>query len=248
MYEPLQRASLREQAYQAIRSRIVRGELAPGSRLGEEHLAEALGVSRAPIKDALLRLERERFVDSDGISRRVKQFTLGELEQAYSVRSVLETMAARLAAERSDVRKEPELRSLLAAHRGAVMAHDVEGFAESDFHLHRAIWDFSGNPCLQSALDCIASSTFQLIVEFTRHNDAIWQTILGQHTSVVEAVIGGDPESAARVMADHIQHAYSVCTSAMGGQPAGRLNANGSAADGRTRSSPVAGNPGEVMD
>ncbi len=95
---PLTRTTLREQAYRLIRQMIIAGRLAPGASLSERAIGDQLGVSRAPIKDALLRLEREGFVVSRSDGRYVKELDRQAILQMYEVRERLEVLAAQLAA------------------------------------------------------------------------------------------------------------------------------------------------------
>lgn len=207
----LDRVPLRDQAYGVLRSWIIRGTLAPGSRLLERDLADRLGVSRAPVKAALLRLEREGFVTSNGAARHVVSFEPADLAQVYSVRCVLERMAAECAASRVGV-DHSVLLQCLDEFADAVRSRDVERFAQADFDLHRAVWTQAGNPHLKSALDCIAGSTFILIIEYTRHEEADWEDILHQHEELVQNIINGDRHAAGRAMEAHIQFSETVCT------------------------------------
>ncbi|MEM9381373.1 MAG: GntR family transcriptional regulator [Planctomycetota bacterium] len=95
---PLARTSLRQQAASVLRDRLLRGELAPGSRVNETAVAADLGVSQTPVREALLLLERERFLDSaPGRGFTVRPLDPGEVREIYPVLGHLEAFALRSA-------------------------------------------------------------------------------------------------------------------------------------------------------
>src|SRR5215213_8157418 len=99
------RVPLREQVHHAIIGRILREELAPGARLSDSALAGELGVSRTPVREALLRLEREGFLEVDvGRGFFVKPLSAGEVREVYPILWTLEVMALRTAAPPSRAR------------------------------------------------------------------------------------------------------------------------------------------------
>ena len=92
--------TISDKAYGAILERIISGELAPGSFLVEQDLANDLGVSRTPIKSALRRLEAEGLIQAEGRKRAiVREFTMEETTEVLEIRAMLESYAARKAAQ-----------------------------------------------------------------------------------------------------------------------------------------------------
>lgn len=89
-----------EETYAAIRRSILDGKLRPGERIVEQQLAERLNVSRTPVREALLKLERENLVARVGRGMAVRRYSSGEVRDIYNLRAHLESFAARLAAER----------------------------------------------------------------------------------------------------------------------------------------------------
>ena len=111
---PLSRRSLAEDATGRIRRAIVAGELVAGDPLTEDQLAAQLGVSRVPIREALIALEQEGLVAFDGRGRsRVRPFTEEDFEELFLMRCTLEVMAARLAAKRMTKDDVKELEAMI---------------------------------------------------------------------------------------------------------------------------------------
>ncbi len=195
-------ASLREQVLDELRTRIIDGVYAPGERLTEERLAEDFGVSRNPVREALRVLQAEGFVLEQprrGVVVATPDAT--SMHDLFAVRSRLETLAARQAAERAGPADVAGLRELLDAARLATEAQDFDLVAELNSTLHRRIIDIGGNRWLST-----------LSVSLYRHVE--WVFRLGvahraphswtEHVRLVEAIASGDPEVAERAAAEHV--------------------------------------------
>ncbi len=133
------RTVLREQVKEVLLQRIVSGELLPGERLVETRIAQELGTSQAPVREALRDLELLRLVESEPFrGARVREFGNDELIEVYPVRAALEEVAARFAAEKlaGDV---TVLEAELEAMRDAARRGDLQALVEHDFAFHRLI-------------------------------------------------------------------------------------------------------------
>jgi DNA-binding GntR family transcriptional regulator len=137
--------SARDQAYAYLRRAIVGAELEPGRRLSENQLAELIGVSRTPVRDALARLRDERLV---AIVPQLGTFVTYIDEQAVAdahfVREALEVGAVRIAARAARPEQLEALHANLALQERAVAGDDAESFARLDDELHRHLCDLSG--------------------------------------------------------------------------------------------------------
>src|SRR3954466_15174945 len=117
-FGPLQIRSVVDQVYAAVRARILSGELPRGSRLRQASLADELGVSRTPLREALRRLASEGLVElSPNRGATVSQLDFGDMRHAWAARLALEPGAARLAAERRDEDAVRRMRDAVAAQR-----------------------------------------------------------------------------------------------------------------------------------
>jgi len=147
---PIARVPLRDQVHHAIVDRILRDELGPGARISDTALARELGVSRTPIREALLRLEREGFLEADvGRGFFVKPLSLREVREAYPVLWTLEVLALRGAARPSEVRRA-ELDRINVELEGE---QDPERRIDLDSTWHRTLLETCGNEYLLGMID-----------------------------------------------------------------------------------------------
>lgn len=203
----LTRSTLRDQAYDAIRQMIMVGRLKPGAPLGERTLAEQLGVSRAPVKDALLRLTREGFVVSRPGGRYVKDLGEQDLRDMFEVRERLEALAAELAAAKITSDKAAHLRAELVEFALACETQSLESFVATDSSIHSTIWEQAENAFLLNALNCIAAPSLLRVVDCARYVDERWLLPLREHQQVVDCIIEGDAAGAGSAMRQHIHSA-----------------------------------------
>ncbi|TWO72375.1 GntR family transcriptional regulator [Caenimonas sedimenti] len=151
--------NLHETVLMQLRDLLLRGEFAPGSRLGEQQLAERLHASRTPVRAALVSLEQEGLVEANGtVGYVVRRFTAQEVADAIGVRGHLEGMAARLVAEHGLSRQVArELRSCLDEGDSVMAANslrveDYAGYAAMNDRFHALLVEACGNRALQRAI------------------------------------------------------------------------------------------------
>lgn len=199
-----------ERAYSGIRGMILSGELPAGSQLGEELLAERCGVSRTPVRDALRRLEGELLVKRNEAQRSfVADWTLGDVADAFELRAMLESHAARRAAERMDEVTLQRLRVLSQVISRTVQASppDVAGFLEGNREFHAIILETSQSRRLASLLGTLVE---QPVVWRTAHQygrDALRRS-QSEHDELIAAFARRDGAWAEAVMAAHIRRAF----------------------------------------
>jgi DNA-binding GntR family transcriptional regulator len=203
---PIRADSVVDLAYERIRSLVVEGEILPGARLGQVELADQLGISRTPVREALRRLTGEglvEFLPNRGF--RAAGLGLDEVLRRLEVRLLLEPGIARLAAERRDERHLEELleaieREAAAASRSA--AHD----ASREFHLVLA--RATGNPELVSVFASLWIVEVGRRLLATRAASGDWQGAdASEHRALAAAVGARDGDRAAELMAAHIREA-----------------------------------------
>jgi DNA-binding GntR family transcriptional regulator len=146
-------ANASEAVYLALRDAIAAGTIRPGEHLGEPAIAESLGISRTPIREALLRLETERFVERT-VGRRVvvAAVTPEEVLDVYAVREVLNGLAAKLAAENASTTDLIRLRKLHREMKWAYDDGDIARMASLNFVFHDAVGVASRNAFLLEML------------------------------------------------------------------------------------------------
>jgi DNA-binding GntR family transcriptional regulator len=208
----LQRArsemSLNERAYQRIRDMIVHLELPPASVIDEAKLTVELQIGLTPIRQALRRLAMENLVLI--LPRRgtlVADLNMDNLQKIFEIRLELETLAARLAAERATAAQITQMEQLLAPE---MLAH-AEGWGESrnelliriDRRAHELLSEATHNQILADTLDSLYSHVLRLWYVNLKQVKAL-DDALAEHWQIVAAVAVGDGESAQAIMRKHI--------------------------------------------
>lgn len=200
------RPPLRTLVLEDMRRRILDGSWPPGTRLVEEHIAQELGVSRNPVREAVRVLESEGLV-ATAPRRSVEVATIPPTEalEIFEVRLPLEALAARLAAQRATPHDVARLRALIDDARGAPIDH--ASLARHNDALHEAVLQVAGNQQLV-ALTRNLRGRIGLILRqnVARRLDAS----VDEHAVIVEAIAEGDPEAAAEAAGEHVASALAA--------------------------------------
>ncbi len=200
----LNRTVLREQVKELLLARILDGTYAPGDRLVETRIAQELGTSQAPVREALRELELLRFVESKPyVGARVREVSEKELAEIYPVRAAIEELAAREGAVRLDGRVEGLRAELEAMHRAAD-AGDLHEQVEADVRFHRLIVEASGNGTLLEVWNSLRVEARTVITVLATGVDR--HELAEMHRPILDALARRDPEEAGRVVRDHLEH------------------------------------------
>lgn len=193
---------LREAVYRHLKDLLLSGRFAPGERLSEPLLAQELGVSRTPVREAFMRLAEEGLVELvPGKGARVRRFSPEEVEEVYGVRALLEGEAARLAALRATLWELGELEERLKAIDEAPR----EDYAEQmrrDLEFHRALVRLSGNRTLFRLYEDLLSSL--ALIRSALPTLSQEETTREEHRAILEALKARDPEGAKRAVEAHV--------------------------------------------
>lgn len=206
-----------ESVYRKLRDHIVLGYFKPGQRLTEEDLAAQMQVSRTPVREAFLRLEREgliQIVPHQGAM--VRRLSLEEARQVYEVRAPLEGLAARLAVQHMSPEDLAAIHDVLQASFQVMEQRDVRSLIIHNNHFHDLIVDAGHNSLLKRILNQLRSQVNLLrITLWTRFPDRLEQT-LREHERIYEAIAARDEDGAEEAAREHILHSweglYSVLT------------------------------------
>lgn len=199
-----------DRAFEWLEEAIIKGELAPETKLDEASLAEAFGISRGPVREAIRRLEGKKLVERvPHVGARVVAFSKGNLLDIMHVREALEGMACRLATERMSDAELGALAKLLEDHakQGALKAGEYYFQRPGDYDFHYRIIIGSGSQKLK-----------QLLIEDLYHFLRIFryqsssrkgraQEALREHRDIVAAMQARDPDSAEKLMRAHLARA-----------------------------------------
>jgi len=197
--------SVVDHVYEALRERILSGEIPRGTRLRQVSLAEEMGVSRTPLREALRRLSAEGFVEfSPNQGATVSQLDLGDMRHAWMARIALEPGAARLAAEAADPEAIARMRRAVEQQRAA-LDDRMAGFAANrEFHL--ALVAASGNPHLIRFAEMlwvprIGAPIYRAQAEDAPAGMAVWAD---EHDRITDAVAAGDAGLVEHLTRTHI--------------------------------------------
>ena len=207
--DPVARNVLSEQVKDRILQWILEGELAPGSRIIETRVARELGVSQAPVREALRDLTTLGVVEMQpyrGAS--VRRPSKTDLVEAMEVRAELEALAARQAATRITQECLNELRSLIDEMHELAEAGDAHGHARNNTAFHGTVVRASGNKTLVRTWSMLEPYARTYVTAMVPGTDLVW---LGdRHSAIVEALAAGDPEAAAETMRTHAREAEEL--------------------------------------
>ncbi len=198
---------MQKDAYTLILEAIEAGMYKPGDRLVESELAERLGVSRTPVREALQRLETQAMLRRDGRSLIVASLDHNQLADLYAVRTELEGLAARLAARHAT---EEEIRVLRGMVRddGALVA-DARALSRANKRFHRQIHLASHNRFLVQQLDLVHRS-MALMATTSLAAEGRSEVALVEHDRIVAAIEARDGEAAYQALRTHISRAFET--------------------------------------
>jgi len=211
----VQRETLEEQVYRILRQAILKGRLEGGRRLVQEALAQELGTSRIPVRDALRRLHQEGLVYMDERGGYwVTTWGPEEVEELYSLRLLLEPEAVRLACPRLGEEDLKELESLQVQMEGAAEEGEVDEYIALNRDLHLFLYEASGRRRLFQFIQTLWSGLPPLTPlsvpgQLARSNL--------EHRALLEALRRRDADKAAEVLQAHIVHAWEALLRRIGG-------------------------------
>lgn len=196
---------LRDVVFRTLRKAILKGELKPGERLLEIQLADKLGVSRTPVREAIRKLELEGLVRM--MPRRgavVAEITVGDLEDVLEVRTALEALAVRKACL---LITEEELRELKKAanefKRCLDEGENVLACVEADIAFHEIIYGAAHNLRLQQMLQNLREQMYRYRLEYLKDR-SMYKKLVEEHDAIRRALKKHDMAKAASAMRDHI--------------------------------------------
>ncbi len=202
-----------ERAYEAIRSGIFSGEHPAGSRLREEELAERIGVSRTPVREALRRLDAEGLVEfMPNRGAHVASWSDDDLREIFALRALLESFGARLAAARIDHETLAGLRELCDAMDLALTGEgpdQVERVAELNNQFHQGVLAASGSNRLPLLLSSLVEAPL-VYRTFRRYSAEQVARSMSHHRELLAALEIGDGEWAESVMRSHVLAARNI--------------------------------------
>ena len=196
--------SLTKQAYQILKERIMRLHLRPGELLMVQPLSKELGFSRTPVREALIRLESDGFVEeADGKKFRVSELTLKDIIEIHEIREMIELHAVRKVAHRRSAKLAGSLGRLVHSMELMMQQKNHVAFFQMDMAFHMKIISSCDNRTLEQ-LVAVLNEKIQRIRHLTTFVYRRLEDTIGEHSAILEALEQGDPEQAARAMKYHL--------------------------------------------
>lgn len=193
---PIRKEVLRDKIFDVLRDLILVGELKPGERIVESTLAARLGVSRAPMREALGRLAGDglvRFEPHHGAY--VTRLSEKELRDFFEIRETLETLAAKKIRASLRPEKEARLRAAMTALEKAARRKDLRAFVDADHAFHRTIWQLSENHTLEETLAGLTARYFAygLIRDLPHASAYRFGPLTAEHAEMTRLILEGTP-------------------------------------------------------
>lgn len=197
---------LRDVVFKTLRQAILTGELKPGERLMEIHLANKLGVSRTPIREAIRQLELEGLVTM--VPRRgaqVAHITQKSMSDVLEVRLALDELAVKLACERITNEEIALLKEACIQFENAVDTGDSRKIATADVAFHDIIFKSTRNPRLTQMVNNLAEQMYRYRFEYIKDNE-IHAILIKEHRAILDAITGRDQDAARKAIHIHIEN------------------------------------------
>ena len=201
-----------EQVRDAILEEITTGRLPAGERVIQEQIAQALGVSRQPVQQALLLLRDQGVLrEAGGRGLIVAPLEADQVQHMYELRAVIEGLAARRAAEVAAERAAKQGPAVIEAGRKAVASGVLPRMVAADRRFHEFLYELSGNPLVAPAMSAHWTYSERVMAEVLTRDETprdIWD----QHAAVLDAIAAGDAGRAEALARSHITQAATFMT------------------------------------
>jgi GntR family transcriptional regulator, rspAB operon transcriptional repressor len=196
-------------AHAWLRGEILAGRLRPGQALSENEIAKRLGVSRTPVREAIIRLESEGLLSvRPQVGTTVAPIDVDAVADGQFLRESIECRAVAMAARRVSAADAKELRALLKEQAKVAAQGDHPAFVPLDDQLHRKFVAMAGRPRIWRAIEDVKAQLDR--VRFLSLEDPAWlATIHRQHEDIVRHVLAGDADGAAAAMSRHLRAVFA---------------------------------------
>ncbi|HHY06798.1 MAG TPA: GntR family transcriptional regulator [Clostridia bacterium] len=198
---------LRDVVFETLREAIIKGVLKPGERLMENQLAENMGVSRTPVREAIRKLELEGFVNV--ISRKgtyVSELSYKDVHEIYEIRATLESLACGLAAERATASEIEEMERYLIEENDYLYHEDILLTVKTDIGLHELIYKATRNEKIMGIMSNLKEHLYRLRCTSITLPGRKKRSLI-EHQGIVDAIAAREVELAQKLGQEHIVHA-----------------------------------------
>ena len=210
MLSPARATLLSDDVVDRLRDSILRGYFAPGDRLREEQLADALGVSRGPIRNALAQLEREGLaVRRPNRGAVVAELSRTDLEEVYSLRLAIEPLACAGAARHADEDDLARMQTVIDGYAKLTTKVSAREAAEVDLAFHDVAYHASRHRRLLGLWEDLRPQVYVFLCARTYvHTREFRDIMIRNHAAILSVIAEGDEERARKVAAEHVRTSY----------------------------------------
>jgi DNA-binding GntR family transcriptional regulator len=193
-------------AYHQLKRRIIDLRFRPGEILMVQSLAKELGISRTPVREALVRLQQEGFVEeAEGKKFKVSEITLKSILELHEIRELMEGHAVKRVAKNRTGAQVDELRELTKRMEQALGVRDPDLFFEADLEFHAKLIRFCGNRALQD-LAVQLTEKIQRVRFLTLYVHRRLEETIDEHSKILDGIEAQDPRSAQKALSTHLQN------------------------------------------
>jgi DNA-binding GntR family transcriptional regulator len=193
-------------AYHQLKRRIIDLRFRPGEILMVQSLAKELGISRTPVREALVRLQQEGFVEeAEGKKFKVSEITLKSILELHEIRELMEGHAVKRVAKNRTRAQVDELRELTKRMEQALGVRDPDLFFEADLEFHAKLIRFCGNHALQD-LAVQLTEKIQRVRFLTLYVHRRLEETIDEHSKILDGIEAQDPRSAQKALSTHLQN------------------------------------------
>ena len=190
--------------YASLEEKILSGEYKIGEQITEKRISTELGVSRTPVREALLMLEKDGLVELiPNKGAVVRGISVGDLVDIYNIRKRLEGLAASLAAERIDEKGIAELSEIVELSEFFILKNDTEKLKQFDSDFHACVYKYSGSRMLEKVL-CDLHRSIGSYRKRSLENPGRLEKSVKEHREMLEAIKAGDAEKADMLASLHV--------------------------------------------
>lgn len=199
--EPL---TYQSQAYDYVRGQIINLGFKPGEYITDGQIAEKLGISRTPVREAFQRLEKEGLLVNEARRGwRVYMLDLTDIHEIFELKIAIESMLVRKAAECPDEQLRADLADALNEMKKASEAKDSDGWLQSDIHLHNILFMMANNERAERIVVNLNDQWHRLRLGYVALQGRTTTSII-EHEQFVASVLAGDVEKAGQQMREHL--------------------------------------------
>lgn len=209
-YSEFANHSLSFALFSTLRKAIVNGAIHPGTRLTEVEVSRKMSVSRTPVREAFRKLESENLlIRAPGGKFVVANPDEEEIREIYLVRSVLEGLAAKIAASKIDTNHVRELKAAIKRMEAGIGRNQIKMVIDSNLEFHQRIVQIGHNSILTQTLNRLWD-TIQIWSARSLENRSWTQKSVKEHKEIINALENGDGEMAENLVRNHIEHAWGI--------------------------------------